>query len=362
MARDVSIFNAGPAVLPEPVIKSTAEAILNFAGTGMSIMEVSHRSKEFENLLNDTIERFHKVMNIPQNYKILFLQGGASLQFGMVPMNLRPAGQVADYVDTGMWASKAIKEAKREGAVNVIASSKADNYAYIPELKDLKFTPDAAYCHITSNNTIYGTQWQSFPDTGKIPLVADMSSDIMSRVIDVNQFGLIYAGAQKNIGPSGVTVVIIRDDLVERSPENLYTMLSYKTHVENNSLFNTCPVIAIYVVHEVLKWVEDMGGVAAIEKLNNQKAALIYDVMDASNGYYKGTVEKGSRSKMNIPFRLPSEELEKKFVKESEAKNLIGLKGHRAVGGIRASIYNAIEVENVQRLADFMVDFAKQNA
>ncbi len=358
MAREVSIFNAGPAVLPQAVIDSTAAAVKNFAGSGMSLMEISHRSKPFDDLINDAIARMHRVMNIPDNYRVLFLQGGASTQFAMVPQNLLGAGQVADYVDTGEWSSKAIKEARRVGQVHLAGSSKDDSYSKIPG--ELNLTPDAAYCHITSNNTIYGTQWQTFPETGNVPLVADMSSDIMSRELDVSKFGIIYAGAQKNMGPAGVTVVIIRKDLIGLAPEHTFSMLNYKTHADSNSMFNTCPVVPIFVVHEVLKWIEDEGGVAAIAKVNDSKAALIYDLLDSSS-FYRGTVDVSSRSKMNIPFRLPSEELEKKFIAEATALKLEGLKGHRSVGGIRASIYNAIPYENVARLAEFMQSFAKAN-
>jgi phosphoserine aminotransferase len=356
--RDVFNFNPGPAVLPEPVVESTSRAVLNFANTGMSIMEVSHRSKEFDALLKETEALVAEVMGLPESYKVLFLQGGASLQFSMVPMNLLKEGMTADYIDTGSWSSKAIKEAVKVGKVNVAASSKADKYTRIPAASELKLTPDAVYCHITSNNTIYGTQWQSFPDTGKVPLVADMSSDILSRTFDVSRFGIVYAGAQKNMGPAGVTVVVIRKDLAENAPENLPTMLKYSTHVESNSTFNTCPVLAIFVLHEVMKWLRDMGGVKEMEKINDRKAAIIYDVLDNSS-FYRGTVQKDSRSRMNIPFRLPTEELEAEFLSQANKNNLKGLKGHRSVGGMRASIYNAMPMEGVQKLADFMADFEK---
>lgn len=356
--RDVFNFNPGPAVLPEPVLESTSKAVLNFANTGMSIMEVSHRSKEFDALLVETESLAAEVMGIPENYKVLFLQGGASLQFSMVPMNLLLGGKTADYIDTGSWSSKAIKEARKVGKVNVAASTKDDKYTRIPSPSELKLTPGAVYCHITSNNTIYGTQWQTFPDTGDVPLVADMSSDILSRRFDVSKFGIIYAGAQKNMGPAGVTVVVIRKDLAGDVPENLPTMLKYSTHVENSSTFNTCPVLAIFVVHEVLKWLKDMGGVPEMEKLNDRKAAVIYDVLDSSS-FYRGTVQKDSRSRMNVPFRLPTEELEAEFLAGANKRNLKGLKGHRSVGGMRASIYNAMPLEGVQKLADFMAEFEK---
>ncbi|MGC9324376.1 MAG: 3-phosphoserine/phosphohydroxythreonine transaminase [Desulfomonilia bacterium] len=356
--RNVFIFNPGPAVLPESVLENTSKAAMNFAGTGMSIMEVSHRSKEFDALLNQTVDLLRKIMNIPDTYKVLFLQGGASLQFAMVPMNLLAPGTVADYIDTGSWSSKAMKEAQKIGTINVVASTKGENYTRIPAESELAFTPDAVYCHITSNNTIYGTQWQRFPDTKGIPLVADMSSDILSREIDVSRFGIIYAGAQKNMGPAGVTCVIIREDLVEKAPANVPTMLTYKAHVENNSCYNTCPVSSIYVVHEVLTWLEGLGGVAEMEKINARKAGLIYTILDSSS-FYRGTVKKDSRSMMNIPFRLPSEDLEKEFLAGASTRGLIGLKGHRSVGGIRASLYNAMPEEGVQKLADYMVEFEK---
>ena len=359
--RNVFIFNPGPAILPEPVLESTSKAALNFANTGMSIMEVSHRSKEFDALINETISLLREIMGIPENYKVLFLQGGASLQFAMVPMNLLGPDAIADYIDTGSWSSNAIKEAKKIGAVNVAASSKDDSYTRIPTPEEISLTQGAAYCHITTNNTIRGTQWQSFPDTKGSPLVADMSSDILSRKIDVSKFGIIYAGAQKNMGPAGVTIVIARDDLVDKAPENTPTMLKYSTHVNKNSMHNTCPVTAIFVVHEVLKWIIDQGGVSEIEKINEKKASLIYDIID-SGDFYRGTVDKASRSKMNIPFRLPTEDLEKEFLASAGAQGLAGLKGHRSVGGIRASMYNALPLEGAQRLADFMVEFAKNNS
>ncbi|MEA2102458.1 MAG: 3-phosphoserine/phosphohydroxythreonine transaminase [Thermodesulfobacteriota bacterium] len=360
MSRNIYIFNAGPAVLPEPVLQSTSEAMLDFAGTGMSIMEISHRSKEFDALIDNTIDRLKKTMGIPDGYKVLFLQGGASLQFAMVPLNLLKKDRSADYVDTGSWSTKAIKEAKKIGHVNVVASSKDRGYTYIPDISQIQTSPDAAYCHITSNNTIYGTQWQEFPNTRTTPLIADMSSDILSRAIDVSAFGIIYAGAQKNMGPSGVTTVIIRDDLVEKAQENTLTMLDYKTHADKNSMFNTCPVTSIFVVHEVLKWIEDQGGVQAIEKTNKAKAAYIYDILDSS-AFYRGTVEKASRSRMNITMRLPDEDLEKQFIAQASEQGMFGLKGHRSVGGIRASMYNAMPIEGAQKLAEFMRTFEKKH-
>jgi len=360
MTRDVYIFNAGPAVMPEPVLEATSKAVLNFADTGMSIMEVSHRDKKFEELLNNTIAGLRRVMGIPDNYKVLFLQGGASLQFSMIPINLLGADKTADYIDTGNWSKNAINQARKVGAVNIAASTKEAKYTRLPKASEIKLTPGAGYCHITSNNTIEGTQWSTFPDTLGAPLIADMSSDILSKRIKVSDFGLIYAGAQKNMGPAGVTAVIIRDDLIGQAPENTPSMLDYKTYADNNSLYNTCPVMAIFVVHEVVKWIEDLGGVTALEKLNQQKAGTIYDILDKSS-FYKGTVEKGSRSKMNIPFRLPNEDLEKEFLAEASKLKLLGLKGHRSVGGIRASLYNALPIEGARKLAEFMVDFEKKH-
>lgn len=360
--RKVFNFNPGPAVLPEPVLESTSKAVLDFAGTGMSIMEVSHRSKEFDALLVETESLLTEIMAIPENYKVLFLQGGASLQFAMVPMNILGAGKTADYIDTGNWSTNAIKEAKKIGEVNIAASSKDAKYTRIPSKDELKLTPGAVYCHITSNNTIEGTQYHSFPDTAGVPLVADMSSDILSYPFDVSKFGIIYAGAQKNMGPAGVTIVVVRKDLADLVPESVPTMLKYSTHIKSNSTFNTCPVTSIFVVHEVLKWLKGLGGVAEMAKINDKKAAIVYDVLDNSKDFYRGTVEKASRSKMNIPFRLPTEELEAEFLSQAAKKNLKGLKGHRSVGGIRASLYNAFPIEGAQALADFMVEFEKTHS
>jgi phosphoserine aminotransferase len=359
--RNVLNFNPGPAVLPEPVLESTSKAVLNFANTGMSIMEVSHRSKEFDALLIETESLLSEIMSIPENYKVLFLQGGASLQFAMIPMNLLTAGKTADYIDTGNFSKNAIKEAVKYGKVNIAASTKEDAYTRIPEQSELKLTPDAAYCHITSNNTIEGSQYKTFPVTGNVPLVADMSSDILSKPIDVSKFGLIYAGAQKNMGPAGVTIVIIRKDLADLCPENVANILQYSTQIKNNSCYNTCPVTAIFVVHEVMKWLKDMGGLKEMEKINEKKAAIVYDALDSSGGFYKGAVQKPYRSLMNITFRLPSEELETEFVSQAGKKNLKGLKGHRSVGGIRASIYNAFPLEGAQALVDFMAEFKKSH-
>jgi len=349
MTNRVYNFNPGPAVLPEPVLKEVQENLMALPNVGMSILEISHRSSTFENILNETIENLRKLANIPQNYKILFLGGGASLQFSMVPLNLMPPKNKADYIVTGSWSKKAVKEAKRVGTVNIAASTEEENFKRIPKQEELKLDPDASYVHYTSNNTIFGTEWHYIPEVGNVPLVCDMSSDIFSYPFDVSKFGLIYAGAQKNLGPAGVTIVIIREDLLERSQDSLHTMLNYKIHAENNSLYNTPPVFGIYIVGLVAKWLLSIGGLEAIAKINDEKAKLIYDAIDNSNGFYRGHAEKDSRSKMNITFRLPNEDLEKQFVKEATERGLVGLKGHRSVGGLRASVYNAFRLK-VQRL------------
>ncbi|MFZ5565099.1 MAG: 3-phosphoserine/phosphohydroxythreonine transaminase [Thermodesulfobacteriota bacterium] len=360
MSKRIYNFNAGPAVLPLSVLEEIQATFLDFAGTGMSITEVSHRSKPFENIINDAIARVKRLLGIGDDYQVLFVQGGASLQFSMVPMNLLPAGKSADYVNTGTWSTKAIKEAEILGkTVRVPASSKDRNFAYIP--KNVEFDANAVYVHLTSNNTIKGTQWAAFPDTKGVPIVCDMSSDILSRPLDMKKFGLIYAGAQKNIGPAGVCMVIIRKDMLEKSADNLPSMLMYKTYAESNSLYNTPPCFTIYAIDLVLKWLEEsVGGLVKMETINKEKAALLYNLFDASS-FYKGTADKDSRSLMNVTFRLPSEDLEKRFVEEATKNSLGGLKGHRSVGGCRASIYNAMPVEGVKALVEFMKEFEKKN-
>ncbi|MBP7653568.1 3-phosphoserine/phosphohydroxythreonine transaminase [Candidatus Dependentiae bacterium] len=350
-------FYAGPAILPYEVMKKAQEELLDYNGIGLSIMEISHRSKEFDAVIKTAEQKIRDIFGVPDNYWILFLQGGASLQFGMVPMNLLQGGS-ADYIHTGEWASKAIKEAKLFGKVNIAATSEDKNYNYIPD--KFNFKADAKYVHVTSNETIGGIQFNKFPDTGNVPLVADMSSDIFSRKIDVSKFGLIYAGAQKNIGPSGVTLVIIRKDLVESSASGLTTMLSYKTHVKEPSLYNTPPCFGIYIIKLVMEWIEKLGGISGIEDINNSKAELLYKILDNSS-MYRGTTDKNSRSKMNITFRLTTEQLEEKFIKEATAAGFIGLKGHRSVGGCRASVYNAMPIEGVKELIKFMEKFEKEN-
>lgn len=359
MSRRVYNFNPGPAVLPLPALKHAQEEFLDFAGTGMSILEVSHRSKEYDAVHHEAMALVKELLALPDNYHVLFLQGGASLQFAMVPMNLLGDGKSADYVITGSWAKLALKEAKIVGTARVAATSEPDGFTYIPTSFD--FDPNAVYVHITSNNTIYGTQYHTFPDTKGVPLVADMSSDIMWRPFDVRPFGLIYAGAQKNMGPAGVTLVIIRDDLLQKCRPGLPTMLSYGTHVAKESLYNTCPVFAIYMVRLVLLWVKEQGGLPAMEKHNRAKGDLLYSALDADPDFWRAPVRKDSRSYMNAVFRLPSEELEAEFVAEAKKRDMVGLKGHRSVGGIRVSMYNALPLEAVQRLVDFMEDFRKRH-
>ncbi len=353
-------FNPGPAALPLPVLQEAQKELLNYKGEGISVLEMSHRSKTFDTIIKDAERLMKEIMGIPDNYKVLFMQGGATLQFAAVPLNLLGEGQFAEYVNTGSWSTKAIKEAQKLGKqVKVVASSEDENFTYIP--KDIKVSPEATYLHITTNNTIRGTEFHEFPETGKVDLIADMSSDINCRRIDVSKFALIYAGAQKNMGPSGVTIVIIREDLLERSPDNIPTMTSYKIIGGKDSLYNTPPTFAVYIVKLVLEWMKAQGGLEKIEAINRQKAKMIYDVLDASS-FYQGTARKDSRSLMNITFRLPNEELEKKFVAEALENGMLGLKGHRSVGGIRASIYNAVPLEAVEHLVDFMKKFEKANA
>lgn len=353
-------FNPGPATLPLSVLQKIQAEFLDYHGMGMSIVEMSHRSKEFEAILAHAKQNMRDILGIPATHEILFLGGGASLQFSMIPMNFLGQGETADYVNTGEWARRAIKEAKLFGKVNVAGDTEAQNYTHLP--KDLKFLPDSRYIHITSNNTIFGTQWPAFPEAGKVPMFVDMSSDFMSRTVDVSKFALIYAGAQKNAGPAGVTIIILRKDLMERlAKREIPTMLQYKTHLDNDSLYNTPPTFAIYVVELVTDWIKEIGGLKKIEEVNNQKAKLIYDTIDSMPDFYRGTVQKEHRSKMNLTFRLPSEDLEKKFLKEAEAKDFYGLKGHRSVGGMRASIYNAFPLEGVEKLCAFMKEFASKN-
>ena len=361
MEKRIYNFSAGPAVLPEEVIKEAQDNLMSLPGVGMSILEISHRSKTFDKIIADAKTDLKELMGISDDYSILFLQGGASLQFSMVPLNLMPPANKADYIVTGSWSKKAVKEAKRVGTVNIAASTEEGKFKRIPKQDELKLDPGASYIHFTSNNTIYGTEFQYEPEVGNVPLVCDASSDILSRKITVNKYALIYAGAQKNMGPSGVTFVIIRKDMVERSSDSLHTMLNYKTHVDADSLYNTPTVFGIYIINLVAKWLKKNGGLDAMYKTNKEKADLLYKCIDESGGYYKGHAEKDSRSLMNITFNLNSEELEKKFVEESSKTGFSGLKGHRSVGGIRASVYNAFPKKGVEDLVSFMKDFQKKN-
>lgn len=361
MSNRIWNFNPGPATLPLPVLEKAKLELPDYGGTGMAVMELSHRSKEYSAIHEQCGQLMVKIFGIPDNFKVLFLQGGASLQFAMIPMNLLKHGSSADYIVTGSWSKKALKEAKIQGAANVAASSEESNFNRVPKQNELKLDPNAAYCHITSNNTIAGTQYHNFPATGNVPLVADMSSDILSRKIQFDQFGLIYAGAQKNLGPSGVTVVIIRKDLIESGREDIPIILQYRTHAEKDSLYNTPPTYSIYLVKLVLEWVKSMGGLSAVENRNREKADMLYHLIDSNPDFFKGAAEKESRSLMNVTLRLPSEDLEAQFISEAKKAGFGGLKGHRSVGGIRVSIYNALEPEGVKQLTDFMKDFAQKN-
>jgi len=353
-------FSSGPAMLPLPVLEEIQRDLLALPSVGMSILEISHRSAAFEAILAKAEADVRAVAGIPANYKVLFLQGGASTQFSMVPMNLLTAGATADYIDGGSWADKAIKEAKKVGTVNVAASTKAENYSRVPLQSELKLTPGAAYVHMTSNNTIEGTEYKTLPEVGDAPLVSDTSSDMFSRPLDISRHALVYAGAQKNLGPSGVTLVIIREDLLSRSQKSLPTMMNYAVQAENGSMYNTPPTFAVYTLGLVMKWLIGQGGLTAMAALNERKAAKLYGEIDRS-GFYRGTAHKDCRSLMNITFRLPSEELEKVFVKESTAAGLDGLKGHRSVGGMRASIYNAFPEPGVDALVAFMREFERKH-
>lgn len=361
MENRIYNFAAGPAVLPEEVLLEAQKDFYSYKGSGMCIMEMSHRGKIFDQVFREANADLRKLLNINDNYAILFLQGGATLQFSMVPFNLMPPKNKADYIVTGAWAKKSVKEAKRVGTVNIAASTENENFVRIPKQSELKLDPDASYVHFTSNNTIYGTQWKSEPEVGNVPLVCDASSDFLHKMIDINKYGLIYAGAQKNIGPAGVVVVIIRKDLLERSADTLHTYMNYKIHVENDSLYNTPTTFGIYIAGLVFKWLLNMGGLDAMYKRNLEKAKILYDAIDGSNGFYKGTTVTEDRSLMNVTYRLPNEELEKKFIEEAKKKGMDGIKGHRSVGGIRASIYNAFPKKGVEALVAFMDDFRKNN-
>jgi len=360
MTKRAYNFYAGPATLPLPALEKAQKELLNFKNTGMSLMEISHRSKQYAEVHSDASNLVRELMGLPDDYKIMWLQGGASSQFYMVPLNLQIKGKPMEYVNTGAWSKKAIKEGKFYGAVHVVASSEDETFSYIP--KDIKFSDNATFAHITGNNTIYGTEFHEWPKTSSdVPLACDMSSHIMDKVIDPKKFGVIYAGAQKNIGPSGVTIVIVREDLLDRVPENTPTMQKWKTHAEKDSLFNTGPCWAIYMCKLSLEHLKNLGGVSAIEKINRKKAKMLYDAFDKSDGFYKGHAKADSRSLMNVTFNLPTPELEAKCVADALEKGLVGLKGHRSIGGMRASIYNAMPIEGVQVLTDFMKEFQEKN-
>lgn len=360
MAR-VYNFSAGPSVLPESVLKRAAAELVEYGETGQSVMEMSHRSKEYEAIINNAETLLRQVMKIPDHYKVLFLQGGASSQFAMVPLNLMTKSGKADFVLTGQWATKAYKEAARYGEANIIASSKDKTFTYIPKLDPSTFTKDADYFHICMNNTIYGTRFTSLPETGDVPLVADVSSCILSEPVDVSKFGILYAGAQKNMAPAGLTVVIIREDLIGHARDFTPTMFNYQTHADNGSMFNTPPCYCIYIAGLVLEWIRDeFGGLDGMRAHNEKKAKILYDFLDSSK-LFRGTVVKEDRSLMNVPFVTGNEELDAKFVKEAKAAGFINLKGHRTVGGMRASIYNAMPIEGVEKLVEFMKEFEKAN-
>ncbi|MBP7734888.1 MAG: 3-phosphoserine/phosphohydroxythreonine transaminase [Spirochaetes bacterium] len=359
MAR-VYNFSAGPAVLPEAVLQKASSELVEYKDTGMSVMEMSHRSKAYDDIIAGTESLLRDLMNIPKNYHVLFLQGGASTQFAMIPMNLLTKSKKVDIVHTGTWTQRAIDEIKRYGTCNIIASSEDKKFSYIPKLNKTSFSADADYFHICTNNTIEGTRFTSYPDTGSVPLVADMSSNILSEVVDVTLFGIIFAGAQKNIGPAGLTIVIIRDDLIGHAMDITPTMMNFKTHADSKSLYNTPPTYGIYMAKLVFEWLKDLGGVPEMQKINEEKASLLYDFLDSSS-MFKSPITREDRSLMNIPFIATTKELEAQFIKEARNNGLVQLEGHRSVGGMRASIYNAMPVEGVKTLVNFMKKFESAN-
>ena len=354
-------FSAGPSMLPEKVLKIAADEMMDYQGSGQSVMEMSHRSKTYQAIIDEAEALLREIMNIPDNYKVLFLQGGASSQFAMIPLNLMTKSGKADYVLTGQWATKAYKEAARYGEANAVASSKDKTFSYIPKLDKSTFTKDADYFHICMNNTIYGTKYNTLPETGDVPLIADISSCILSEPIDVSKFGMLYAGAQKNVAPAGVTIVIIREDLIGNAMDITPTMFDYQIHADNGSMFNTPPCYNIYIMKLVLEWIKnDIGGLEKMKEINEKKAKILYDFLDNSD-MFKGTVVAEDRSLMNVPFVTGNDELDAKFVKESTAAGFVNLKGHRSVGGMRASIYNAMPIEGVEKLVEFMAKFEADN-
>ena len=360
MAR-VYNFSAGPSMLPEEVLKTAAEEMMEYGESGQSVMEMSHRSKEYQAIFDETEANLREIMNIPDDYEVLFLQGGASTQFAMVPLNLMTKNGKADYIITGQWANKAYKEAARYGAAREVASSKDKTFSYIPKTTAADFDPEADYVHICMNNTIYGTKYHTLPDTGDVPLVADISSCILSEPIDVTKFGMLYAGAQKNVAPAGVTIVIIRKDLIGNAMDITPTMLNYATHSENGSMFNTPPCYAIYIAGLTFKWIKKMGGLEKMKEINEKKAKVLYDFLDISK-LFKGTVVPEERSLLNVPFVTGNDELDAKFVAEANKAGFVNIKGHRSVGGMRASIYNAMPIEGVEKLVEFMKKFEEENA
>lgn len=361
MSKQIYNFYAGPATMPQEVLREAQEELLNFAGTGMSVMEISHRAKEFDQVLNEAAANIGKLMDLDDDHCVLFLQGGASLQFSMVPLNFLKEGTVGNYLDTGSFAHKAAVEGAKIGPTHICFNGKAEQYRRLPRPAEITISENPAYVHYTSNNTIYGTEWHTLPDFGAVPVVCDMSSDIMSRPLDANRFSLIYAGAQKNLGPSGVTLVILKKSFLEQAQAVPATMLAYETYVNSNSVYNTPPCFSIYILNLVCRDLLAKGGLSAVQEVNERKAAYLYDTIDQSGGFYRGHAEKDSRSLMNVTFRLADEELEKRFAEEAAAEGFIGLPGHRSVGGLRASLYNAMPEEGVQALAQFMTEFCRRN-
>lgn len=361
MEKRIYNFSAGPAVLPEEVLLEAQDNFMALKGEGISVMEMSHRSKAYDKIIKEAEADVKTLLGIGDDYAVLFLQGGATFQFSMVPLNLMPPANKADYIVTGTWSKKAVKEAKRCGTVNIAATTEAENFSRLPEQSELKLDPAASYVHFTSNNTIFGTQYKTEPEVGNVPLVCDASSDIFHKKLDISKYGILYAGAQKNMGPAGCALVIIRKDLLERSADSLHTYMNYKVHVDADSLYNTPPTYTIYIMGLVYKWLLKKGGLDKMYEINQRKAGWLYDYMDNSDGYYNGTAAVNNRSIMNVTYRLPNEELEKKFIAEALEKGFSGLKGHRSVGGIRASIYNAFPEKGVADLVEFMKDFKKNN-
>ena len=361
MSKRVFNFNPGPSTLPLEVLKKVQAELLDFQNTGMSVMEISHRSPEYDKVHNDAIALVKELMGLDDSYKVLFVGGGASTQFAYIPMNFLSKDKVGAYVDTGTWSTKAIKEADNLGQFQLAGSSKDKGYTFIPEADEIDHHENAAYLHITTNNTIKGTQYHYIPDTGKVPLIADMSSDILSHQIDFSKFSMLYAGAQKNLGPSGVTLIVMKEAMLDKINDGIPTMVDYRTHAIKNSLFNTPPTLPIYIVKLVLEWIKEQGGLAAVEDTNRKKKDLLYNLLDENSDYFRAPVREDSRSWMNVVFRLPSEELEQKLVAEGKAAGFIGLKGHRSVGGIRVSLYNAMTLEGAEKVTEFLKDFRNNN-